>query len=240
MRDAVSPVLDRFLADADAALGPDYSAILYGSAARGDFVAGRSDINLLLLLDDADPARLRALTPAFTAWRKAAQEPPLLLSRDEWRHATDAFPIEITDMRLAYRVLRGNDPLADLAVAPADLRRALERELRGKALRLRQAYVAWSGDPAALGGLAQESAATILVLFRALLSLAGRPVPSDASEIAAAAAEVAGLHGDDLAEIVRHRGDRSWRCEPAQFEAYVRVVDDAARYIDQLDTGDHR
>ena len=36
-----------FLSQADAALGNGYSAVLYGSAARGDYVPGRSDLNLI-------------------------------------------------------------------------------------------------------------------------------------------------------------------------------------------------
>ncbi len=39
-----------------------------------------------------------------------------------------------------YRVLRGSDPLAGMEVRPADLRAALEREFRGKLMRLRQGY----------------------------------------------------------------------------------------------------
>ena len=88
------------------------------------------------------------------AWSKAAPEPPLLISRAEWARASDVFPIEITDMRAGYQVLRGSDPLAAATVSRADLRQALERELRGKLLRLRQGYAAAAGDEKALGHLA--------------------------------------------------------------------------------------
>ena len=66
----------------------------------------------MLVLDDRRPPCSAALGPAFGAWRKAVAEPPLLISRAEWARAADAFPIEITDMRAAYQVLRGADPLA--------------------------------------------------------------------------------------------------------------------------------
>ena len=99
-------------------------------------------------------AALAGSARAFATWRKSGYEPPLLIRRPEWARATDVFPIEITDMRCGYEVLRGADPVAGLAVAPADLRQALEREFRGKLLRLRQGYVAAAGDPVALGLLA--------------------------------------------------------------------------------------
>ena len=43
MRESVARVVESFLTEADAALGAGYSAVLYGSAARGDFVPGRSE-----------------------------------------------------------------------------------------------------------------------------------------------------------------------------------------------------
>src|SRR3954465_12140305 len=129
MQQAIAKVVDPFLKAVDAALGDGYSAVLYGSAARGDWDPARSNVNLLLVVPSLDPPRLRALGPAFTAWRKTSPEPPLLLTGEEWRDAADAFPIEITDMRAAYTVLRGPDPLTAVDVAPSDLRRALEREL---------------------------------------------------------------------------------------------------------------
>jgi hypothetical protein len=238
MVEAVDRVVSTFLTAADAALGPGYSAVLYGSAARGDYVPGRSDINLVLVLDDASPPALQSLGPALTTWRGSTPEPPLLLTRAEWTRATDAFPIEITDMRSAYAVLRGSDPLRDLEVAPADLRRALERELRGKLLRLRQGYAVSAGDPAGLGRLAAGSSATIMVLFRDLLALVGHRPPADPLQLAAAAAAVIGIDGEPLLQVVRHRAERGWRCAPPEFEAYLAAVERAGSFVDQLQLGD--
>ena len=240
MRDAVDRVVGPFLEAADSALGRGYAAVLYGSAARGDFVPGRSDINLLLILDSVAPDTLRALGPALAAWRKASPQPPLLIGRAEWARAADTFPIEISDMRTASRLLRGDDPLAGLVVDRADLRRAVERELRGKLLRLRQAYAAWAGDPAALGELASRSAATIMVLLRALLVLLGRAVPGDPLELAAAAAGAIGIDGEPWLRVIRHRGESGWRCTPSEFEDYLDTMARATVFVDQLQLGEQR
>jgi predicted nucleotidyltransferase len=239
MRATVSRVVDPFLAEADRALGGRYSAILYGSAARGDFIPGRSDINLMLVLDQLTPEVLRSLRQAFRVWRKAVHEPPLILSGEEWNRASDAFPVEITDMRLSYQVLRGADPLQGVQVDSIDLRKALEREFRGKLLRLRQGYSTYAPDPAALGALGLESAATILVLLRALLALLGKSVPGDPNEVSTAAAAAVGFQAEPLLHVVRHRADREWRCGAPEFEAYMTVVEQAARHLDQLQLGDH-
>ena len=239
MRESVARVVDPFLTEADKALGQGYSAVLYGSAARGDFVPGRSNINVMLVMDQLTPSTLRSLSRAFSGWRKGTTEPPLMLSRAEWTRATDAFPIEITDMRTSYRVLRGADPFEGIRVDPTDLRKALEREFRGKLLRLRQGYTIYAPDPAALGKLGLQSAATILVLLRGVLTLIGKTVPTDPLELAAAAAAI-GFEGEHLLHVVRHRVDREWRCQAPEFENYMKAVEDSARYLDQLQLGDQQ
>ena len=240
MRDVVDRTVGPFLSQVDAALGGGYSAVLYGSAARSDFVPGRSDLNLMLITDDLSPAKLSGLGGAFATWRKSGYEPPLVILRSEWARATDVFPIEITDMRSGYEVLRGPDPVAGLHVAPTDLRHALEREFRGKLLRLRQGYMAAAGDPAALGALAGRSSGTFLVLLRALLVLLGRTVPHEPVEVAAVAAAAMGMDGEPLLTVVRHRAERGWRCPPGAFEGYLEAVARAATFLDQLQLGDQR
>jgi hypothetical protein len=240
MRESVARVVDPFLGELDQAVGQEYSAVLYGSAARGDFIPGKSNINLMLVLNQLSPATLRKLSPAFTGWRKGTSEPPLVLSRAEWARATDAFPIEISDMRTAYRVLRGPDPLQGVTVDASDLRKALEREFRGKLLRLRQGYAIYAPDPAALGKLGLQSAATILVLLRGVLTLLQKPVPADPLELAVVAAATIGFEGEHLLHVVRHRVDREWRCAAPQFEDYMKAVEDSARFLDQLQLGDQQ
>jgi hypothetical protein len=240
MRDVVDRVVNPFLSQVDSALADGYSAVLYGSAARGDFVPGRSDVNLMLITDDLSPANLSRLGGAFAGWRKSGYQPPLVILRSEWARATDVFPIEITDMRCGYQVLRGPDPVAALRVAPAELRAALEREFRGKLLRLRQGYVAAAGDPGPLGQLAGQSSGTVLVLLRSLLVLLGREVPQEPAEVAAAAAAGMGIDGEPLLNVVRHRAERGWRCSPGEFEGYLDAVARAATFLDQLQLGDQR
>lgn len=235
MRDAVEPML----AAVDAAAGDGYSALLYGSLARGDYHPKTSDINLLLVLRQVSPAFLKALGPAFRAWRKHSYSPPLVIARDEWARATDVFPLEITDMRAACRVLRGPDPLDGLVVERGALRHALEGELRGKLLRLRQGFTLLHEDPKSLGGLASHTLPTLLVLFRALLQLAGRTVaPADAEGIVRDVADVAGGTADGALAVVARRAEADWACPPEVFEGYLDLAARAARHVDHFHTGE--
>jgi predicted nucleotidyltransferase len=240
MIEVVERVVTPFLAGADAALGQGYAAVLFGSAAREDFVPGRSDINLMLIVADLSPAVLRSLGPPFAAWRATGYEPPLVVTRAEWERANDAFPIELADMRAGYRVLRGADPLVEVVIHREHLRLALEREFRGKLLRLRQGYVAAAADPAALGTIAERSAGTLMVLLRALLTLLGRNVPKDPLPLAVAGAEALAVDSEPLLHVFRHRGERGWRCSAEEFERYLEMVGRAVLFLDQLQLGAQR
>ena len=118
------------------------SFVLYGSAVRGGHVAGRSDVNTLLICDRADESLFQALERPLGPWLKAGHPAPLVFTQAEWRDSADVFAVEFEDIRTAHRVLAGGDPWHGLAVRPADVRRQLEHELRGKLVRLRQGVTA--------------------------------------------------------------------------------------------------
>ena len=130
-------MIEPFLTLADRVLGAGYSAVVSGSVVRGDHIPGRSDYNLLVVAERLGPPELKGLGPEFARFAAEDLGPPLLVTRAEWARAADVFPIEIADMRTAYKVVRGTDPLAGQSVRPEELRRALESEFRGKLLRLR-------------------------------------------------------------------------------------------------------
>lgn len=231
-------IIEPFLAKADTALGTTYSAVLYGSVARGEYVAGLSDVNLMLILDRLDGGVLDRLETAFNAWVAHKLAPPLLMTSAEWRRADDVFPVEITDMKAAYRVLRGTDPLNQLAVSRSDLRKALEREFRGKLTRLRQGFVPSKGRPEDLTILARQSIASVTALYRALLVLAHRASPPEAQSVLTAAGALVGFDRMAILSIAGHRGDAAWTCERGVFEGYMQAVERTVTFVDELQLGD--
>jgi predicted nucleotidyltransferase len=231
------PAIDAFLVEIRRGIGTGFSAVLYGSAARGDYREGSSDVNLLVILDAIDVDILARLRPALLVWRDVHEAAPLLMTRAEWRRAVDVFPIEVTDIQHAYEVLQGPDPVEGLAVEPHLLRLALEGELRGKLLRLRQAYAAEADNPAALGGIAIESLPMVLVLFRALLTLARRPVPRTPGALIGEAARLVGFAPEPVRDIIAHRADQAWQWSPAEFAGYLEVIERSAHFVDTYDSG---
>jgi predicted nucleotidyltransferase len=233
------PIVAAFLARADTALAPGYSAVLHGSMVRGDFLAQRSDLNLLVVADRVGSAELRALAPEFGLFERDQMSPPLLIPRAEWQRAADVFPIEITDLRSSYQVLRGEDPLNGLEVRPGDLQRALESELRGKLLRLRIDYGLYHADQEKLAMVVGHSIGALRVLFRTIVALAGRAVPATDSELAGATTALIGGDSVVLERLFERRRNPSWRCPPHLFESYLGIVEHATRFVDHYLAGDH-
>lgn len=229
----ITPVLDRL----DAVLGAGSAAVLYGSAARGEYVDGVSDVNLLIVAERLDPETLRPLAEALAGLKAGGQPPPLLMERGEWARATDVFPIELTEMLGAREVVRGTDPVAGLLVDSADLRRALEGELRARLLRLRQAYASAGGDGALLGSVAAGTVSSVATLFRAGIALYGRAAPANTPEALAIAGRLMSVATGPVSELWNRRrgGERS--CSPALFEGYLSAVAAAVRVTDQFTRG---
>ena len=234
-----SSVIEPFLTLADRVLGAGYSAVVSGSVVRGDHIPGRSDYNLLVVAERLGPPELKGLGPEFARFAAEDLGPPLLVTRAEWARAADVFPIEIADMRTAYKVVRGTDPLAGQSVRPEELRRALESEFRGKLLRLRLSLGLHSGDPEALGTAVGYSIGSIRVLLRATLVLLGNVVPEGDPELSHRIADLLGVGQGPLLELLGHRRDTAWKADPALFETYVGIVEAATRFIDQYHAGEH-
>lgn len=237
MADRIPRLAERAVEAADREIGAGCSAVLYGSWARGDVVADRSDVNLLLVVPEIGPDLLARLSGVLREFEDHRMAPPLLFTAAEWSRAGDSFPIEITDMKSAYRVLRGADPVAGISVAPADLRRSLEAELRGKLLRLRVDYGLYSAHSDLLAGVVGHSIGSIRVLLRALVVLGGRAAPETDDRLASEAGTLCGFDPAPLTAVLAHRRHTGWHCQASQFEAYLGVVEQATHYVDTVQTG---
>ncbi len=238
MSDDVQATIDRFLTRLDATWSAGYTAVLFGSAARGQHIPGWSDINLLLLVDRLGAEDLARVGAAFRTWRDETDAMPLLFGTTEWRRSADAYPLEIAEMRTAYRVLRGGDPLVGMTVRPVDLRAALEREFRGKLMRLRQGWALLHERPAELSDFVQQSIPSVLVLCRGLLVLVGVQPPAEPDALIRETARVAGFPVNGMAEIVAHRADGAWRMGAEGMAGYLAAVETTARFIDTHKIGE--
>ena len=117
------------------------SVILYGSAARGEYVRARSDLNLMLVfkkLDLGHITKVRKLTR-----RKVRKQMPQMVfwTEEELANAWDVFPLEFEDIMGNHRSLLGKDPFKKRKVDTKRMRYQIEFELRSKLLTMRDTWL---------------------------------------------------------------------------------------------------
>src|SRR5215813_12377113 len=103
LRIYVSELKDRFGEQLEGVL-------LYGSAIRGEFLPGRSNLNILLLVSSYDSAVLKQYSALHRQWSKEQIVAPLFLTEEELRVSAEVFPLEFIEIQEHHRVLDGRDP----------------------------------------------------------------------------------------------------------------------------------
>jgi len=117
------------------------AVVLYGSAVAGDFHERHSDLNILLVVEQASSAELEKLHPIAEWWVKKGNPPPIVFTMNELVRSADVFAIELLDIKRHHRMLYGADFFEGFDV-PMNLHRLqVERELRTAWLRLREAIL---------------------------------------------------------------------------------------------------
>ncbi len=230
--------LEELVARATSALGGELeSLILYGSAARNEFDSGHSDLNILLLAKKLDFDVLSRVAALLDWWRRQGHPQPLLFTLDEFRRSTDAFPIEIYDIRDRHRILHGSNPLPDLVIDNHYHRAQLEHELRAKLLRLRQKAVPVLKSPKELLRLMEDSVSTFLVLLRHAMLLKGLPPPAARRELLAAAHMADVINPVSFAQLIDLReGKLSPKSVDSVqlFEDYLKQIQTLVASVDAL------
>ncbi|MCU1293728.1 MAG: hypothetical protein JWP08_2578 [Bryobacterales bacterium] len=214
------------------------SAILYGSAAVGDWHEHSSDLNVLCVLTQITPHELVQSEPVFRWWREAGNPPPLLLSEEEVRTSTDSFPMEFSDMRQHRQVLYGRDVIETLEVDRSFYRAQVEHELRAKQIRLRQKAAEVLSNPDRLVKLLADSVSTFCVLGRHALILSGHEPRWKKAEIVAALEDVTRMPFNATNEILAIRATPKQKVAndtAALFGSYLKEVGTLVRFVDGLD-----
>ncbi len=214
------------------------SAILYGSAAMGDWQEESSDLNVLCVVNRLSTQELAVAEPIFRWWRAQGNPPPLLLTADEVRTSTDCFPMEFHDMQEHRRVLYGADIIRDLAVDRSSYRAQLEHELRAKQIRLRQKAGELLSHRERLTTLLVDSISTFCVLGRHALVLSGHDARWNKQDTVRALAGAMGMQLSAANEILAIRAAAKRRRKPdarVLLEQYMTEMDALVRFVDKLD-----
>lgn len=153
------------------------SVIVYGSAIAAPGNANKSDFQLAIVTRQITAASLRHISSAVQWFTAQGYSLPVFFTAGEFKASLDVFPIEFRQMKRAYRVLHGEDLLANAEISPTNLRLETESELRGKLMRLRSLSIPASGTPSGLTKLMTESVVSFVRFLRPMLELMGEEPP---------------------------------------------------------------
>jgi hypothetical protein len=230
-------VAESAAADLQERLGPRLrSVVLYGSAARDEFVPTCSDINLFVLFDRIDAPLLQTLSPAAVTWPDLRIN-AMLLDDHAWRGAADAFAVELLDMKDARVQLQGADPVPDVAVHLKDARLQAEHELRSRMIALHNGMALFADSPARLGTLLRAALPSFATYMRTALRLADRPVPRSTREVLVSICRLIDAPNSGILQAWDARtmiGDWTITLEDDVVTQYNAAVEKTASFVDSL------
>lgn len=212
-------------------LGDELACLLvYGSAARGGYREGQSDVDLMVVLEEASREGLDAIANALRLARYAARIEAMILTVAEIPRAADVFPLLYDDIRRCHVLLSGRDPFSALVIDGKNRRLRVEQELREAQIRLRRAVVDGMGSDEALRGAVLRKVKQIRGPLHALLGLHGINGDDGDDDLATVLAG-AGKHlGVDVVPL-----QRVHEAPDAAYEALTALLARAVEDVDRLE-----
>lgn len=182
--DETQKLLKSYVKDVTKIYGNELEGVLlYGSAVRGEFLPGSSNLNLLLLMSSYDLSVLRKYDSIHNRWSKEQVVVPLFLTAADLQSASFAFPLEYQDILECHRLLWGQDPFVGLKIDARYLAAEVLQALRGNLIRLRQRLVEGRSTEEAMTILLPLSITGLLPALRGLQRLLDRPVLAHGDQI---------------------------------------------------------
>jgi len=213
------------------------SIILYGSASGRDYRPGKSDINFMIVLSEDGIERLDKAFKVVERWQKRKVAIPLFLTELYVESSLDVFPIEYMNFQRNYVLVYGKDVLEELTFDPELVRLQCEREIKGKLLLLREAYMETAGRGKALRDVMGQSIQAFVAIFEALLFLKGKEIPKERRNVVKLTCDTfdldAGLFQKllDIKEGVTKPDDAESK---SFFQDYLKEVRKLSKIVDTL------
>ncbi len=159
------------------------SVFIYGSATGKNYIPKVSDINSVFVFKDL---AFKSLTDSLKAVSKGISKKiaaPLFLTKEHIETSLDVFPIEFLDMKENHILLYGADILSALTIKEEHIRLFCEQQIKGKLIRIRQAYLEVGLKKKGMEALLKESLNSLIPIFRNLIRLKGKKPPIEKAEI---------------------------------------------------------
>jgi len=196
-------LLKRYVKETTALLGSQLEGILlYGSAVGGEFLPGRSNLNLLLMLSNYDRDGMTRYAKAHKRWSREQFVVPLLVTEAELTKPGTVFPLEYLEIQEQHRVLWGRDPFIGLHIDRTHLAYQVQQGIQGNLVRLRQRFIEGGGTEEAMTMLLPLSLTALLPCLRGVQRLAGQPALFQSDALLAAIRTMTGLDLAGLGDVL--------------------------------------
>ncbi|RKY39343.1 MAG: hypothetical protein DRP75_02470 [Candidatus Omnitrophota bacterium] len=215
------------------------SIFLYGSVLQSeDFIPKKSNINLGVILYDLQLSELRKALKLVAKGRRKGIVAPLFLTVEHMRTSQDSFPIEFLQMKENYLLLYGEDFLKNLEINRENLRLQCEQQLKGKLIKIRQAYLELGLRKKGIEKLLHNSFSSLLPTFRNLIRLKENKIPPvSKEEIIREMSSLYEVDGETFLLILRDKqGDEKiCRIDAHLFlERYLKEIEKLSIAVDRL------
>ncbi len=211
------------------------SFIVYGSAATGERYKD-SDYNTLVVVKKLDLKRMKGTSKTVRKWVRKGNPVPLIFTHDRILKSDDVFPLEFSDIKENHRVVCGRDVFKNIKINNKNLRLELERELKSKILRLRQAYVMTGGKKNEVKKLLTNSLSTFIALIKGVIRLYGKKPPSLKKKVIAEIPDKIKIDRSVFYRILTLKEGND-NINPGEydalFESYIREIGKIADVVDK-------
>ncbi|MDP2912258.1 MAG: hypothetical protein Q8N76_08015 [Candidatus Omnitrophota bacterium] len=204
------------------------SVVLYGSATGKYFIPVKSDINLAVVFKDLGLSQLKDSLRVISSGISKRITAPLFLSLSHIETSKDTFPIEFIEIKENNILIYGEDVFSGLKIDEANLKLFCRREIEGKLIRIRQAYLEIGLKKKGVEALMKESLNSLIPVFRALLRQKLQKPPVDKEQILIEFCNYYGLSKDVFIAILKDRmNDEKIKGEDAEvfFEKYLKEIE---------------
>ncbi|MDE2010130.1 MAG: hypothetical protein KGJ09_08645 [Candidatus Omnitrophica bacterium] len=220
------------------------SLLVYGSAAGcalgetgGNYNHGVSNINIAVIVKELDFGLLRQSLDLVKWGRKHRISAPLFLTKEYILNALDVFPIEFGGIKERHKVIFGEDIFKDLDIPRKDVALLCEQQVKGKLLRLRQAYLETGTNPFALKKLLSGAFTDLVPVFMQLIRLKGQEPHGQKEEMLKQLAGTYSLDPGPFLAVYHDKNKKaliSYRQVEAHLQNFLDQLESLSRHLDTL------
>lgn len=213
------------------------SVFIYGLATGKDYSPKVSDINSAFIFKTVTFEAMALSAKWVAAGLSKRIAAPLFLTKEHIQESVDVFPIEYLDMRENHKVLFGEDVFEAIEIQSEHLRLFCEQQLKGKLIRIRQAFLETGGKRKYVEAVLKESLNALFPVIRNCLRLKGVNPPVVKEMIVRQVCHEFNLDDELWLGLFRDRkndGRIKGRQLEELLEQYLRDIEKIATWVNRL------